>query len=182
MSVKLPRGFRANSNRIAIRVREKLGLSATSAIDPRKVCEAFDIALIPLSALPVDSTEFRTVNQSAFSALAFDAGIQKVIVFNDCHHMYRVNSDICHELAHCFLGHPSLQLLAADGDRSHVKRLEEEATCLSGYLLMTNEACHQVVQTGRIAEAMTIYGVSQPMLDFRLRKSGAHIIQQRRQR
>lgn len=52
------RGFKAEANRIAIRVREKMGLSALDPIDPVEVCAQFEIDLIRLSELDCDCSWF----------------------------------------------------------------------------------------------------------------------------
>ncbi|WP_105420638.1 MULTISPECIES: hypothetical protein [Neorhizobium] len=58
--------------------------------------------------------------------------------------------------------------------------MEAEANFLAGVLLITNEAANKIVLDGLYHQAQGIYGVSKPMLDFRLRVSGAQTIHQRR--
>jgi Zn-dependent peptidase ImmA (M78 family) len=81
-------------------------------------------------------------------------------------------SAICHELAHCFLGHECTPPLTSDGERARDGGVEAEANYLAGALLMTNEAAIHVVKKGLISVAQELYGVSRPMLDYRLRVSG----------
>jgi Zn-dependent peptidase ImmA (M78 family) len=94
-------------------------------------------------------------------------------VHNCSHHLWRQRSNICHELAHCFLGHECTPPLTSDGERIHDSGIEAEANFLGGALLITNEAAKHIVLDGLLAQAQNLYSVSRPMLDFRLRMSGA---------
>jgi hypothetical protein len=175
------RGFKAEANRIALRVREQMGVNALAPIDPVEVCAWFKIKLIPLSQLDCDCSSFLGGGGSSFSAVTVPCGWHTAIVHNDSHHPYRQRSNICHELAHCFLGHECAPPLTSDGERARDGGMEAEANFLAGTLLMTNEAAIHVVKKGLISVAQELYGVSRPMLDYRLRVSGAHTIHQRSQ-
>jgi hypothetical protein len=156
-----------------------MGLPPIAPLDPTAVCAHFDIRLIRLSEIdPV--SEFLGDNNSCFSAVTVPCGHMTAIVHNDSHHPYRQNSNICHELAHCFLGHKCTPPLTASGERVRDGGVEAEANFLAGALLITNEAAVHVVQDGLIPQAQRIYGVSSSMLHYRLRISGAHRIHQRR--
>ena len=172
------RGFKAEANRIAVRVREQMGLLAISPIDPVQVCAHFDIILIALSELKPDSV-FLGRSGSSFSAMTVPCGWHTAIVHNDSHHAHRQRSNICHELAHCFLGHKSTPPLTDEGTRAHDGGIESEANFLAGALLIPNQAAVHIVQSGHNVIAQREYGVSQPMLSYRLRISGAYAIQQR---
>jgi Zn-dependent peptidase ImmA (M78 family) len=143
------------------------------------VCAYFDIRLICLSDLAADC-DFLGPDQSSFSAMTVPCGITTAIVHNDTHHPYRQRSNICHELAHCFLGHACTPPLLENGDRAHDGSVEAEANWLSGNLLISNQAADHIVRNGLTAQAQGLYGVSLQMLTYRLRMSGAHRIQQRR--
>jgi hypothetical protein len=172
------RGFKAEANRIALRVREQLGLSPTDAIDPAEVCAHFEIKLIPLSDINPRSP-FLGKNNSSFSAVTVPCGCQTAIVHNDSHHAHRQRSNICHELAHCFLGHKCTPPLTESGERARDGGVEAEANYLGGTLLVPNEAAIYVVRKGLVMQAQGIYGVSAAMLTYRLRVSGAQKIQER---
>lgn len=180
--MKFERGFKARANRIAVNVRRKMGLAAIDAIDPLAICKYLDIQVIRMSSLPCDSSIFQSEGQSAFSALTIHRGLDAAIVHNDSHDPMRQRSNICHELAHLFLGHKHVPPLNEAGERVHDGGIEAEANHLGGCLLITNEAAEYVLSNGLLARARLIYGVSPAMLDFRLRMSGAHVIHQRRQK
>lgn len=172
------RGFKAHANRIALRVRERMGLDATDPIDPVAVCAHFEIRLISLRELDAKCPFLH--NTSSFSAVTVPCGHETAIVHNDAHHPHRQRSNICHELAHCFLGHKSTPPLTEDGNRKHDSGVEAEANFLSGALLISNEAAVHILYEGLNSQAQRIYGVSHAMLTYRLRVSGAHRIHERR--
>lgn len=173
------RGFKAEANRIALRVRQQMDLAPHAPIDPAAVCAHFEIELLELSEVEPNSP-FLGEHQGAFSAVTVPRGLTTAIVHNDRHHLYRQRSNICHELAHCFLGHEYAPPLLENGDRSRDSGIEAEANFLAGVLLITNEAAIRIMSDGLYHQAQGIYGVSKPMLDFRLRVSGAQTIYQRR--
>jgi hypothetical protein len=133
------RGFKAEANRIALRVRAQMGLDSVDPIDPLAICTHFDIELIRLSDLDQQSA-FLVSDNSPFSAVTVPCGFTTAIVHNDSHHPYRQRSNICHELAHCFLGHKCTPPLTPSGERARDGGIEAEANFLAGTLLMPNEA------------------------------------------
>lgn len=173
------RGFKAEANRIALRIRQQMGLAPHAPIDPAAVCANFEIELLKLSEVVPDSP-FLGVHREAFSAVTVPRGRATAIVYNNSHHPYRQRSNICHELAHCFLGHECAPPLLENGGRSHDSGIEGEANYLAGALLITNEAANKIMIDRLYHQAQSIYGVSKPMLDYRLRVSGAHTIHKRR--
>ncbi|TXH84782.1 MAG: ImmA/IrrE family metallo-endopeptidase [Rhizobium sp.] len=98
------RGFKAEANRISLKVRTQMGLTPVCPIDPIAMCSHFDIQLLKLSDINPQSP-FLGSESSAFSAVTVPCGVKRAIVHNDSHHQNRQRSNIAHELAHCFLGH-----------------------------------------------------------------------------
>ncbi len=175
------KGFKAEANRISLRVRNKLGLSKTDPIDPAEVCIHFELELLFLSEVEPTSP-FLTTQKSKFSAVTVPRGWRQAIVVNDSHHPHRQNSSICHELAHCFLGHECVPPLTEEGERNHNGGIEAEANFLGGSLLIPNDAANHILKAGIKARAQALYGVSNKMLNYRLQISGANIIHQRRRK
>lgn len=173
------RGFKAEANRISLRVREQIGVRSIDPIDPIEICAHFDIDLIKLSELECDASRFLGADNSVFSAVTVPCGARTGIVHNDTHHWNRQRSNICHELAHCFLGHRHAPPLTDDGQRTRDSGIEAEANFLAGALLIPNEAAIHIVRQALDATAQDIYGVSAQMLEFRLRVSGARTIHSR---
>jgi hypothetical protein len=146
------RGFKAEANRIALRVRAQMALNPIDPIDPIVICEHFDIGLIRLSELDPQSI-FLADENSCFSAVTVPCGFTTAIVHNDSHHAYRQRSNICHELAHCFLGHKYTSPLTPSGERARDGGIEAEANFLAGALLVSNEAAIHIVRAGLVAQA-----------------------------
>ncbi len=167
------RGFKARANRIAVAVRGDLGLGACDPLDPLAVCQHFDIDVVPLTSLGSKVAHFTDIERGAFSAVTVPCGIRRAIVHNDRHHPDRQRSNLMHELAHAFLGHRPCSAFNCDGERHYDGGTEAEASFLAGALLITNEAAWHIVRAGLKSAARRIYGVSQQMLDYRLRVSGA---------
>lgn len=167
------RGFKARANRIAVAVRAELGLPAHAPLNPLTVCQHFEIEVKPLSQFGEDAAHLLFVEPSAFSAVTVPCGMRRAIIHNDGHSLVRQRSNISHELAHGFLGHPPCAAFDCDGERNYDGGIESEASFLGASLLITNEAAWHIVRTGQIALAKQAYGVSQKMLQYRLRVSGA---------
>ena len=173
------RGFKAEANRIALRIRDRMGLAAIDPIDPFEVCTRLDIQVLRLSEIDPRSP-FLNEASSAFSAVTVPCGHETAIVHNDTHHPNRRRSNICHELAHCFLGHKCTPPLTEEGERARDGGIEAEANFLAGALLIPNEAALHIVSNGLTPSAQGLYGVSKQMLTYRLRISGAHTIYRRK--
>jgi Zn-dependent peptidase ImmA (M78 family) len=175
------RGFKANANRIAIEIREKVGVGPMDRLDPSAVCERFDIQLLALRDLCPTSAFLQRGYTHLFSAVTVQDGCGIAIVHNCAHHPDRQRSNICHELAHCFLGHPASPPLTEEGERVFDSGIEAEANFLGGSLLIPDEAAKHIVRSGLQNVAARTFGVSGQMLQYRLRMSGALTIERRRQ-
>ena len=176
-------GFKSKANRIALAVREKMSLRPSSPIDPVEICRLYEFELFTLSKVPCDCQAFLGEQAPAFSAMTISRGIRTLIVHNDSHHPNRQRSNICHEIAHRFLGHKDAPPLNDEGQRMHDGGIEAEANFLAGTLLIPNEAAIRIAisQMDPLA-AQRHYGVSADMLEFRLRMSGAHKMARRSRR
>lgn len=169
------RGFKAEANRIALRIRDQLDLRPIDPLNPFDVCDHFEIEVRPLSHLGREANHFLNQGKSKFSAVTVPCGMKRAIVHNDMHVTPRQHSNLMHELAHGFLGHQPCQAFDCDGEREYDSGIEEEANFLAGFLLIPNEAAWHIVKTGLVSSATSIYEVSRPMLDWRLQVSGSRI-------
>ena len=167
------RGFKAEAERIAVEVRRRIGQGAADRLDVEALCHHLDVRLIKMSDLPCDCSIFKGIGGGSFSAVTVPRGLQTAIVHNDTHHPHRQRSNICHELAHCFLGHKAVASLDENGERIYDSGIEAEANFLGGALLLPHEAAMYVLLNGLRSHATNIFGISKLMLDFRLRASGA---------
>lgn len=148
-------------------------------VDPAVVCRHFDIELVELSEIARRSSKFRVRDCTFFSAATIRCDGRMAIIHNDTHHPDRQRSNICHELGHCFLGHTFAPPLTENGERIRDGGIEAEANFFAGSLLIPNEAAVYIMRRGLTSTARQLYGVSQPMLIYRLRVSGAQKIHER---
>ena len=182
--MQFARGFKAKANKTAVDLRRDLGLRPEAPLDPWRICEHFDITVIPLSALRGPANEvvgrhFLAVETGVFSAITVCRGMQRAIVHNDRHAKVRQRSNLMHEIAHALLGHRATPLLTGDGERMFDQLIEAEAQFLGGALLIPNEAAAHIVRNRLQQTAALDYGVSPKMLAYRLVISGALRIAQR---
>ena len=176
--VKFPHGFKARANDIAVGLRRQAGLSKTAPLDPRGVFQRLSVQIVPLSefrsACPSE-TEALLSHSGGFSAMLLPVGQGKrVVIHNDSHSPRRQVSNLAHELAHVLLAHPGEVVCMGDLARRADSLAEAEAAHLGGCILVPNEAAHRIAFSGVDAcIASESYGVSEDMITYRLRMSGA---------
>ena len=183
----LPYGFKAKANRIAVGLRQQLGLPSQAPIDVHALAAHMGISVVPLAAFKqwcgehVAQLTQRDAGGFSSALISFGDGRRMVIV-NDCHSPARQNSDIAHEISHTLLAHPLEVISSMMGCRDFDPALENEANHLAGYLLIPDQAARRIINSGMGSTlAQATYGVSRQMLDWRLNMSGARRLKQRRQ-
>ncbi len=171
------RGFKTEANELVGEIRDELGLSLHDRLEPLLLAEWLEIPVVPLSdfldAAPAVSHLLNS-EQNVFSAVTVFAGSSRTIVHNDAHARTRQRSNLSHELAHGLLLHPPTPALDNHGCRHWNQDIEDEANWLAGALLVP-EAAALSIAAGRwtISEACQHFGVSQPMIQYRLNATGA---------
>ena len=174
----LPRGFKTQAKGLAAEVRGELGVGPFDRLDPHALADHLSIQTIRLSDLAAESKGaqfFLTDDSASLSAVTVFDGHRRMIAYNDSHPMTRQNSDLAHELGHALLLHDPMPALdGLTGCRTWNDAIEEEATWLSGELLVTRPMALAIAR-GRVAEqaACQRLGVSAQMLDWRLNMTGA---------
>jgi Zn-dependent peptidase ImmA (M78 family) len=173
----LRRGFPAEAERHAARIRSELGQSPTSQLSIKTVAEHLDIRIIAADEL-IDITrlqELERIQAFAFSACTFDFDGIKVVVFNPIRSAERRESDIGHEVSHVILGHElsALRTVAGTPFRTCQPDQEEEATNLAGTLLLPRPLLLSATRRGLgVEEISQRYGVTIEMARFRLNRTG----------
>jgi len=178
--VKLRRGFKTEANEIACETRKELRLAKRDPLNPWKLADHLEIPVITLSSMsdqiPDATRYFMRTNRAEFSAVTVFRGFERTILHNDAHTPGRQSSNLAHELSHALLLHPATPPINSGGCRDWDPILEEEAEWLSGALLISDEAALHIVRSGMSDDnAMTLYGVSRKMLQFRLNVTGARV-------
>lgn len=182
MASKLKRGFKKEAEDRALELRDELGLFHHAPIDVFALAEWLAIPAVPLSALSdhVPDTHlahFRHVEPEVFSGVTIHQGTRRLILYNDAHADVRLNSTIAHELAHAILGHDPSPLADDDGKRNRNAVIEAEANWLSGAILVPQPAAMKILFNNHsISDAAAYYAVSESMIRYRLRVSGAQTI------
>ena len=176
--VEFRRGFKARANDIALGLRKQAGLSRTAPLDPRDIFERLSIQIIPLSEFRSTSpleTEALLSHSGGFSAMLLPVGQDKrIVIHNDSHSLGRQVSNLAHELAHVLLAHPAEVVCMGNLARRADSLVEAEAAYLGGCILVPNEAAYRLAFSGvETLQAADTYSVSEDMITYRLRMSGA---------
>jgi Zn-dependent peptidase ImmA (M78 family) len=136
------RGFKAEAERLAERIRTQLGLHPHDRVEIRQLAKHLNVEVIPADRL-VDRArleELERIQPGAFSAATFHLPEGRTIaVYNPCsREPGRTNSDIGHEIAHILLDHDvrEIQQIAGHTFITCNPEQEEEATWLAGCLLL----------------------------------------------
>ena len=174
----LRRGFKSEAERIVQGVRADLGLARLEPLPLDPLADLLGVEVIAGDDL-IPRARFADLDRiqaDCFSACTFRPSPgQVVVVFNPLSASTRRKSDIAHELAHVLLNH----------DLSRIEKLggitflscdsvqEEEATWLSGSLLLPREMLTAEVREGLDAEEIAHkHGVSVAMARYRLNATG----------
>lgn len=179
------RGFKAEAERLAARVRNEMGTSASSSIDIRELARHLGVEVIPADEL-VPLTRLQELQQlqgDAFSAATFRLPNGNIIAaYNPLSDPGRTSSDIAHELAHLLLNHDvrEIQRLAGHTFLTCDPEQEEEANWLAGCILLPRALLLREAAAGRTAaDIASRHTVSLTMARYRLNTSGV-ILQLRR--
>ncbi|MDQ0377862.1 ImmA/IrrE family metallo-endopeptidase [Amycolatopsis thermophila] len=178
----LRRGFKKEARELALEVREELGLDVFAPLDPWALAELYGIEVYDLSnpVLPEASVRYLTEERPhVFSAALVPLEPSgAVIIENHVHPLRRRRSTIAHEMAHVLLEHPfGLTLTDENGCRSAVAGIEEEATELSGELLVPTDAARVAAFKGWSDHSVANhFRVSVAMATWRMNMTGARRI------
>jgi Zn-dependent peptidase ImmA (M78 family) len=173
----LRRGFLADAERHASRIRSELGRAPASKLSIADIAEHLGIRVIAADEL-IDSSrlqELERIQAFAFSACTFDLAGIKVVVYNPVRSVERRESDIGHEVSHVILGHElsALRTIAGTPFRTCQPDQEEEATNLAGALLLPRPLLISAARRGLGAEEIAQRcNVTVDMARFRLNRTG----------
>jgi Zn-dependent peptidase ImmA (M78 family) len=171
------RGFKAEAERTADRLRKELGLRPTDRLDPDALARHIgaDIRCADELTTRAKLEELEELQAGAFSACTLTIGEKHVIIYSPLASVGRRSSDVCHEVAHIVLGHEvgeveqigNLVFFTCDPDE------EQEANWLAGCLLLPRPLLLAAAKRGMAAPQIAdVYGVSEQMAAFRLRTTG----------
>lgn len=173
----LPRGFKAEAERIALRLRSEVGVGLTEPLDIALVAKAVGADVVAADQLVSMERlhEIERLQAFAFSACTFDIRGRAVVVFNPLRRPERQASDIAHELSHLILNHELSQIEYLDGApfRTCLPDQEEQATALGGTILLPRPALLAAAKRSlSLDELATEMGVTVEMARFRWNTTG----------
>jgi Zn-dependent peptidase ImmA (M78 family) len=178
------RGFKEEAKRLALEVRQEIGLDAYGPLDPLLLANEYGVDVYQLSELgnygcsDAALSYFADDETAAFSAALIPIGTGLVILDNDNHASTRRRSSVAHEMAHVLLEHQfTVAILGPDGCRSVGPEIETEAEWFGGELLITYAAAMMLARRNASdAEVARRYGVSQKRAAMRMNASGARTV------
>ena len=173
----LPRGFKAEAERIAQRVRADADVGRSARLKLKSVAESLDIRVVSAQDLvPIETLhEIERIQAYSFSACTFEINERHVIVFNPIRSRPRRRSDIAHELAHIILEHDltEIQYLNDVPFRTCRPDQEQEATTLGGTLLLPRPALLKEARSGATIDGVARkFDVTKQMAQFRWNSTG----------
>jgi Zn-dependent peptidase ImmA (M78 family) len=171
------RGFKAEAERLATKVRDEMGLGAHKPLEIDALVRQVGAQLRSADALTslAKLQELEALQPGAFSACTFDFGSRKIIVVSPLASDERQRSDASHEASHLLLSHSvkeveqlgGLSFFTCDPDE------EQEANWLAGCLLLPRELLVRALRQGLDAAGIAeVNSVSLQMANFRLRTTG----------
>jgi len=175
--VTLPKGFKADAERTAARIRTEMGVGAADPLQMKALVEHHDIRLVSAESL-VDIArleELERIQAYAFSAATFDINGGKVIVTNPLRSPGRLASDVAHELSHVLLDHELAEVREIEGlpFRTCRPAEEEQATHLGGTILLPRPLLLAAARRGLGPEQIASeVGVTTEMARFRYNTKG----------
>ena len=176
----MERGFKARCEEMSRSLRKELGLRPNSPLPAERLASYLGIyvwLVTELELAPEDIKQLVSRDSDSWSAVTVSAAGRDAIIVNPRHRRGRYSSDLMHELSHLLLGHdPSTLFFAGQGEmalRGFNQTAEREADWLAGALLLPRDALVRLRNQGESrSSACDLYGVSEKMLDFRMRVTG----------
>jgi hypothetical protein len=176
---------KAAVKRLAVEVRQELGLTLDAVLDPYALAELYGVPVFTLEEVgcsPPALKHFTVARPQIFSAALVPCRTGAVIVENAAHAPVRRRSTLTHEMAHVLLEHRFTAMLVNDrGCRSWDGNQEAQANELAGELLVPFETAKRLAYRGVTNEEVALaYQVSVEFAAWRMNATGARKIARRR--
>jgi len=178
------RGFKAHCERLSVEERQGLGLKAWAPLDPLVLAAEHGVPVVTFVELSADTNRPTTIahlvsgaGSDAVSAFTVCQGSRRLIAVNPNHSLPRQASSIAHELSHILLEHDPDQTVPDKGifsGRAWTPVMEAEASWCGGVLLLPRPAAVVFARNPSQRDQLQArYGVSQEMIEWRIRVTGA---------
>jgi Zn-dependent peptidase ImmA (M78 family) len=171
------RGFKADAERIAERVRKQMGKRASDPLDAVELARHVGAEVRRADELTslAKLEKLEELQPGSFSACTFTIGDRHVIVYSPLASAGRTQSDLAHEVSHLLLEHDmkSVETIGAVTFFTCDPEEEQEANWLAGCLLLPRRLLYLAAKSGLgAAEIAERYSVTDTMAAFRLRTTG----------
>lgn len=178
----LPRGFKAEAERIAESCRQSINLSKFSPLDAFSLANHLNIEVFSVDEIFSDKLghpHYPVMSDpSKFSAMWLpNQDGNKIIIHNTNHSKYRQQSNLMHEISHIIRKHEipddEAKLCAKFGMHYYNALHEQEAKYLGGCLQITRPGLQWAVKNNLSVEAISKYfNASIEMVNYRLGITG----------
>ena len=175
------RGFKAWCERTAAEYREALGVSPEEPLDPRAFAAFLGVRVVTPQDFPGLSRkalkQLTVTDPDSWSAVTISQRGIHLVILNSSQPLTRQANSLVHELAHIVLNHKTDDAqVSAEGILFRAqfnKEQEDEAAWLAGCLLVPAEGLLDVYRRVRVPRLLAQeFGVSQPLVAWRLRMTG----------
>ena len=175
------RGFKAWCERTAVEYREALGISSEVALDPRAFAAFLSVRVVTPQDFPGLSRkaleQLTVTDPDSWSAITISQRGIHLVILNSSQPVTRQANSLVHELAHIILNHKADNAqVSAEGILFRAqfnKEQEDEAAWLAGCLLVPAEGLLDAYRRVRAPRLLAQeFGVSQPLVEWRLRMTG----------
>lgn len=181
-SPPLSRQFLRDCDLSAAEIRAELGLRDVDPMPVLALADQLRTPVAPLGHLLLDADPaltqavslLRDSESASWSAVTVHVPGGRLIVVNDAHTVGRQHNSVAHELSHGLLMHTALPALDERGCRRWNQQHETEADWMAAVVLVPRPAAERVARNGwSDAEAARIYGVSTPLMRWRMNMTAA---------
>lgn len=184
------RGFKAEAERIALSVRQGLGLDAKAPVDPWVYAKTLGVIVLDFETLGLDAKHQRQlleIDPESWDGLTLKEGNRHFVVVNPRDSRPRQCSTMMHELAHIHLRHvPKRVDISVSGLMllsDYPAEQEDEADWLAAAILLPRDALWHFKTMGwSTSQICDAFGVSPQLCDWRLRTTGVNAQLYRRSR
>lgn len=173
----LARGFKAEAERTAQRLRTELGIAPHDPINMVDLARHLNITVVSAQEL-VDLQrleELERIQTFAFSACTFRIQGRDIVVTNPLRQPGRQASDIAHEISHLILKHEltEIRVVADVPFRTCRPDQEEQATALGGTILLPRPLLLHAARAGMDVTAIARAArVTDEMARYRFNSTG----------
>lgn len=177
------RGFKSQTEKLSLKLRAGISLTARDRLDPRQFLESLNIVVWTPADIPgidPDHVAQLTVHDpDSWSGATIREGDVFVIIVNPSHPVTRQANTLMHEWAHIELRHKPNRVDRSDHGllllSDYPAEIEEEADWLAGAVLLPRDGLLYHRSRGLGSEAIAEhYGVSQDLTNWRLRMTGVN--------